>query len=269
MVSHLAEGSLKVREGEFVKRGAIIGLCGSSGRAALPHLHFQLQGTPRVGSPTIPSEFHEVIVESESLVLHSTYVPLEGDRLRNVRVQQQIGDYFSFAIGQRMGFRCRLQDREWDEEIESAIDLYGNLKLLSPGRRAALFFENKNSVFVIYDYQGPRESALFVLYTAAPRVPFEWVDNLTYSDSLARRHFLSWMQRISSDFLAPFSNHKGMKIHYRMERRGSDLVVVGSAAGPGRAGNPTVETQAVFREGVGWEQGHIILEGRKLEAVRR
>jgi urea transporter len=269
MVSHLAEGSLKVREGEFVKKGAIIGLCGSSGRAAVPHLHFQLQGTPRVGSPTIPSEFHEVIVERESPVLHSTYLPREGDRLRNVRVQQEMGDFFSLAIGQNMGFRCRLQDRVWDEEIESGIDLYGNLKLLSPGKRAMLFFENKNSVFVIYDYQGPRESALFVLYTAAPRVPFEWVENLTYSDTLPRRHFLSWMERIPSDFFSPFSNHEGMKIQYRMERRGCDLVVLGSSAVPGEALNPALITQAVFKEGAGWAGGHIIQNGRKLDAARK
>jgi urea transporter len=269
MVCHLAEGSLKVREGEFIKKGTIIGLCGSSGRAAVPHIHFQLQNTPRVGSPTIPSEFHEVIVERESPLLHGTYVPREGDRLRNVRAEQEIGDYFSLAIGQSMGFRCRLQDRVWDEEIESGIDLYGNLKLLSPGKRGALFFENKNSVFVIYDYQGPRDSALFVLYTAAARVPYEWMENLTYYDTLPRRHFLSWWQRILADFLAPFSNHEGVKVQYWMERRGSDLIVLGSLAASGQAVSPSLTTQAVFREREGWVGGYLIQDGRKLEAVRK
>ncbi|MHC4608041.1 MAG: urea transporter, partial [Planctomycetota bacterium] len=60
-VCHLAPDSIKLREGDFVKQGDRIGLCGNSGRSPVPHLHFQLQGTARVGAPTMEIELHDVV----------------------------------------------------------------------------------------------------------------------------------------------------------------------------------------------------------------
>ena len=52
-LSHLKSGSLKVKKGDSVKKGDIIGLCGNSGRSPYPHLHFQVQATPHIGSRTL------------------------------------------------------------------------------------------------------------------------------------------------------------------------------------------------------------------------
>jgi murein DD-endopeptidase MepM/ murein hydrolase activator NlpD len=40
--AHLAPGSVAVREGEPVRRGAVIGRVGHTGNSTMPHLHFQL-----------------------------------------------------------------------------------------------------------------------------------------------------------------------------------------------------------------------------------
>ncbi len=53
-LSHLRAHSVPVRVGDQVRRGDIIGTCGSSGRSPEPHLHFQVQATPYVGSRTLP-----------------------------------------------------------------------------------------------------------------------------------------------------------------------------------------------------------------------
>ena len=53
-LSHLRAHSVPVKPGDYVRRGDIIGTCGSSGRSPEPHLHFQVQGTPYVGSRTLP-----------------------------------------------------------------------------------------------------------------------------------------------------------------------------------------------------------------------
>ena len=52
-LSHLRAHSVPVKPGEQVRRGDIIGTCGSSGRSPEPHLHFQVQATPYVGSKTL------------------------------------------------------------------------------------------------------------------------------------------------------------------------------------------------------------------------
>ena len=52
-LSHLKEGSVKVKEGDSIKKGDVIGRCGNSGRSPYPHLHFQMQETPYIGSLTL------------------------------------------------------------------------------------------------------------------------------------------------------------------------------------------------------------------------
>jgi urea transporter len=269
MVCHLAEGSLKVKEGGFVKKGDILGYCGNSGRSTVPHLHFQLQNTARGGAPTIYSEFHEIILEGETPFLHSTYVPKQGDAVRNVRRQEEIAEYFSLLIGQKISFTCHFESKEWEEVLEPTIDLYGNLKLVSLTKKATLYFENKNSVFVVYDYQGDKHSALFVLYTSVPRAPYESAENLTYSDTLPTNHFLHWGRRILSDLMAPFFTPKGMTLCYRCERRKSDLTISGSSTAKTQRKGPQLETKAVFREGKGWVEGYVIHEGKKFEVTKK
>ncbi|MDI7260690.1 MAG: urea transporter [Thermodesulfobacteriota bacterium] len=268
MVCHLATGSPRFREGDSVRRGDIIGLCGNSGRSSLPHLHFQLQNTSRVGSPTIHSEFHELILEGESPLLQSTYVPRKGDRVRNVRRVQEIADHFIIPIGEKIQLACRFEDKEWKEEVEPSVDLFGHFKLLSLTRKALLHFENKNSVFVIYNFEGCHDSALFVLYASAPRAPYESPENLTYADTLPLRHFFSRGKRVLSDLLAPFFNRKGLRIDYRCERKGSDFIISGSSMVQNPSKNTALKTRAIFREGKGWVGGYLILNGKRMEVVR-
>ena len=46
-LGHLQRGSVAVRPGERVRRGQVVGRCGSSGNSSEPHLHFQLMDHPR------------------------------------------------------------------------------------------------------------------------------------------------------------------------------------------------------------------------------
>jgi hypothetical protein len=188
--------------------------------------------------------------------------------LRNVRRQEEIADYFNLLIGPKIFFACHFENKVWVEMIASTIDLYGNLKLISLTKKAVLYFENKNSVFVVYDYQGCKDSALFVLYASVPRAPYESTENLTYSDTLPGRHFLSWSRRILSDFMAPFFNLEGVTIYYRCERRGGDFTIFGSSGDKTQKRGPQLETKAVFREGQGWVGGYVIHEGKKSEVMR-
>ena len=59
-LAHLQNGSVCVSVGDVVKRGHVVGGCGSSGRSSAPHLHLQLEsgGTPGCGVG-IPIVFEE------------------------------------------------------------------------------------------------------------------------------------------------------------------------------------------------------------------
>jgi murein DD-endopeptidase MepM/ murein hydrolase activator NlpD len=53
--AHLKPGSIRVREGQRVKRGDVIGLVGNSGNSTEPHLHFHISdGNSPLGSEGVP-----------------------------------------------------------------------------------------------------------------------------------------------------------------------------------------------------------------------
>jgi len=55
MYAHLQPGSLKVKAGDRVKRGQVLGLLGNSGNPTEPHLHFQVMDGPSpLGAEGLP-----------------------------------------------------------------------------------------------------------------------------------------------------------------------------------------------------------------------
>ena len=52
VLAHLKQGSIRVKAGQKVERGEVIGLCGNSGNSSEPHLHYHLQNTPRIEEAT-------------------------------------------------------------------------------------------------------------------------------------------------------------------------------------------------------------------------
>lgn len=61
--AHMKPGSVKVKEGQRVKRGDHIGDLGSSGNSSAPHLHFHVMSGPSIlGSPSVPYVFDSFVV---------------------------------------------------------------------------------------------------------------------------------------------------------------------------------------------------------------
>jgi murein DD-endopeptidase MepM/ murein hydrolase activator NlpD len=53
----MRRGSVRVRPGQRVRRGTVLGVCGNSGNSSEPHLHFHLQDSPEplsgIGLPVV------------------------------------------------------------------------------------------------------------------------------------------------------------------------------------------------------------------------
>ena len=86
--AHLKPGSLRVRPGDRVRKGQVVGLVGNSGNSTEPHLHFHLMD----GTSPLGSEGH----------------PL---RTRDVRARRQVRAYVhrvqAGRARRRAGGRCR------------------------------------------------------------------------------------------------------------------------------------------------------------------
>lgn len=80
---HLQKGSVRVKDGESVKRGAVLGLCGNSGNSSQPHLHFQLQDGPRMeASKGVEAVFEDVrVTRGGKTDTVAKYTFLKDDRI--------------------------------------------------------------------------------------------------------------------------------------------------------------------------------------------
>lgn len=85
LLAHLRRGSVRVRPGEWVRRGQVIGECGNSGNSTEPHLHFQVQDHPNFYlAASLPVRFRDWCYEEDGewRRVEEGY-PLFGDRVRN------------------------------------------------------------------------------------------------------------------------------------------------------------------------------------------
>ena len=87
LYAHLQKHSVKVKEGAKVKRGTVLGLCGSSGQSTQPHLHFQLQDGPRMESSWgVEAVFPEVRLTRDGRTSKAkAYSFLKNDRIEPPR----------------------------------------------------------------------------------------------------------------------------------------------------------------------------------------
>jgi hypothetical protein len=271
LVAHLSPGTVEVREGQLVRQGARLGLCGNSGRSFVPHLHFQLQGNPRLGAPTLEPTFSDVVSGDEDQpVLHRWLLPAEGLSVRALVRREEGTAPFALGIGAPLAFEVTgARGRRRREEVVSRIGLLGELFLESPSMGATLWFENQGRQFVVHDQAGRRESALHLLATAAPRVPYDLPAGLRWDDVLPRRRLRPRWVRWLTDLAEPFLPEGGVAVAYTAARRGVRLEVRGA----GRAGGRALATLAVFDAAGPLELevrvGDDVLRARRIEAVAR
>ncbi len=271
LVCHLARGSVKVKEGQVVRQGVQIAACGSSGRSPVPHLHFQLQSSPRIGAPTIHTELHDVLaLDGPEPALQGTMIPTEGQALRNLQPSAEADLYYGFRVGVPLEFVLAGPGIEGRHEtIEASVSLLGDLVVESRQHGASLRYEYGPSLFTVLDVSGDARSMLHQLRAALPRAPLEIDEKLAWEDRLERRDFLPLGLRALYDVVSPFLRDTGVVMHYRLEREPGLLVVVGESARRGADGQAWIRTRAELREQRGLCALEVSVRGRTRSARRR
>src|SRR3954468_1428760 len=61
LLAHLRQGSLRVKVGDSVKQGQVIGAVGLSGSAEEPHVHYELRSGPGFDAEGVPSYFRDFV----------------------------------------------------------------------------------------------------------------------------------------------------------------------------------------------------------------
>lgn len=81
VLAHLKLDSIKVKVGDKLTRGQLVGLCGNSGNSSEPHLHYHLQNTPIIQDGTgIKCLFHKItVISNGQQQVKTDYSPVKGD----------------------------------------------------------------------------------------------------------------------------------------------------------------------------------------------
>ncbi len=264
VVAHLATGTVKVTEGQSVSAGDVLGLCGSSGRSPEPHLHFQLQGAPEVGSPTLPCRFGDVVRRGDGLRVERSVEPREGDALRNLAPEEEGDAYLPFEQGREHAYRVDGAV----ERIACEVDLWGRSVLRSKDRVATLFHARDTGMFTSLDAVGDPLSVVALLRAALPRVPLEGTESLRWTDTLPARRYRSFPLRFLADFVAPFVREDGFEMDLAVRREGARRVVTGESRRRDRRGRPLVQTRAELGRDEGPLRVEVTVRGRTRVAER-
>ncbi len=203
-VSHLKKGSIKVQKGDIVKKGDTLALCGNSGRSPYPHLHFQLQATPFVGSPTISYPISHYIkhtkIPETPFELHSYDKPKLDETVSNMQTTSLLTQAFKFIPGQKIRYAYKGEINEWHIHTNYLNQTYIHCKVTNS--YAYLF--NDGQVFYFLSFYGNKKSALYHFYLALYQVPLGYYKQLALEDAFAPNLIFNKKQMFIHDLLAPF-----------------------------------------------------------------
>jgi hypothetical protein len=209
-ISHLKKQSFAVAKGAYVKKGDIIAYCGNSGRSPEPHVHFQFQSTPSIGSKTIPYPFSYFINRDENhFQLSSFSVPEEGKFLTNLIPNTSLQQAFNFQPGYQIQVKAAGFDTEsW--EVCSSV--YNETYLYCKEKNSFAYFINNGAVFYFTNYFGSKKSLLYLFYQVSFKVILSSDKAITVTDhfplNIFRMNGIKWIQ----DFVSPF--YLFMKMRY-------------------------------------------------------
>jgi urea transporter len=203
-ISHFAQKTIKVKPGDWVERGALLGLCGNSGYSPFPHIHVQAQLTRDIGSATIPFCFASYTTGQE---YHAFGLPAINDVVQP-----------SLADGKMEARLTLLPDEALEYEVTRGGISHRRLRLMVKmdpfgalhfdSGRGKLFFGIYENTFFTYGVEGADE-LLNMIFLALPSVPLCGKKGIRWTDHPPVHAFPAGQRRGLLLFLASFYHKLG------------------------------------------------------------
>ncbi|MDX9848584.1 MAG: urea transporter [Tenuifilaceae bacterium] len=217
---HLKPKSIVVQVGQRVKRGDFLAKCGNSGNSPYPHLHFQLQTTPYIGSKTIDYPISNYLVmQADKPKLMTNASPQEGEIVSSIHVDSSLRKAFHLVPGEKLWFKVTSNEDKivgWDVKL----DYYLNKYVECEATKSKAYFKVDEAMLYFTHFVGDRNSLLYYFYLAAFKVCFGKYKDLSITDSYPTNMVFSAHKLLFHDFSAPFVQY--MKGKYQLTYDGSE-----------------------------------------------
>ncbi len=206
-ISHIKKESFKLNVGDYVKKGDVIASCGNSGRSPQPHLHFQLQATPFIGSKTLDYPLgHYILHNGNDFELKSYNRPQEDDIISNIERNLSLYKAYHFIPGQNISFDIfdendkRIKSYSWEVQV----DIYNQSLIYCETTGSKAYFYNDGEFHYFTSFEGNKKSLLYYFYLANYKVMTAFYKNLKINDYYPLNNTGNNFILILQDFVAPF-----------------------------------------------------------------
>ncbi|MFU8860440.1 MAG: urea transporter [Cyclonatronaceae bacterium] len=200
-LSHLIPGSFSVKKGDKVRMGDDLAKCGNSGNSPYPHLHFQIQSTPYIGSRTLDYPLSNIFIKrNDQRILQTIARPEKGDLVVNVQPEAPLRRAFDLIPGKILIFNTRTGDVTW----EVKRDLWQNRYIECAKTGSKAWFRLDDVMLQFTHFEGDRSALLYYFYLAAYRVSTGYSPGLVITDTYPVNMIFSPYRIPLQDFAAPF-----------------------------------------------------------------
>jgi urea transporter/murein DD-endopeptidase MepM/ murein hydrolase activator NlpD len=205
-LSHLKKDTFKTSVGEYVRQGQVLAMCGNSGRSPEPHIHFQLQGEPKVGAKTVAHPIAYYMEHASSGVsLRMNQVPKEQQTISNVEESALLKEAFDWIPGKSVTYTWMENEiSRTPETWEVFTDAWNRTYFWCAQTQSTAYFVNDGTMFFFTDFEGKQDSLLFAFYLAFQRVLLAYYPNVVIKDEVPLIHFQPNATRWLQDLVAPF-----------------------------------------------------------------
>ncbi|QGY44383.1 peptidoglycan DD-metalloendopeptidase family protein [Maribellus comscasis] len=210
-LSHLKFHSVEVKPGDQVKKGQIIGRCGNSGRSPYPHLHFQFQTTPYIGSVTLDYPFgHYLLKEENALTQKNFDFPKNKQMVVNPSKNEILSETLHFIPGQRLKIDVEVDSKKqkWQKlagnfELHVETDVFNTTYIRCPQNAAKAYLYNDENLHYFTNFTGSKNTALYWFFISLFKVPLGFLPNSKIYDSIPLNMMFSGALKFLQDFIAP------------------------------------------------------------------
>jgi murein DD-endopeptidase MepM/ murein hydrolase activator NlpD len=209
-MSHLKMGSFRVYKGQYVRKGEVLALVGNSGRSPFPHLHFQLQSTPYIGSKTLNYPLGPYIVNNEKQAeLVQGGIPKLKDLVCNIQTDKGLKQAFRFIPGQEIQWTLKSSSdgKQFGNENLKwlvGVDFYNQTYIYSATTDSYAYFKSKDDELIFTSYEGDKTDPLYWFYLSAFHLIFGYYKQVKLQDDLPVPISKAWPSKVLQDLIAPF-----------------------------------------------------------------